>query len=79
MHYFLRKSGRVAECVCLENRSPERDRGFESLLFRTLTKIVRDENPSGSHSSRAKNLQHLFRDVQKIPPLPYFNSSKEDS
>lgn len=31
---FIRKSGRVADCVCLENRSPERVRGFESYLFR---------------------------------------------
>lgn len=29
----LWKSGRAADCVCLENRSPARDRGFESLLF----------------------------------------------
>ncbi len=34
---LLWKSGRVADCVCLENRSPARDRGFESYLFRKQT------------------------------------------
>lgn len=32
------KSGRVAECVCLENRSRAApDRGFESYLFRFVS------------------------------------------
>ncbi len=36
VYIVSRKSGRAADCVCLENRRPERVRGFESLLFRTF-------------------------------------------
>lgn len=58
----MRKSGRVAECVCLENRRPARVRGFESYLFRTfLSSHFGKTGWSGSDITKdGKTLEHSW-------------------
>ena len=57
---FLRKSGRVADCVCLENRSSARDRGFESYLFRHFINFKNRLNVSFSIEFEMKVNNKVF-------------------